>query len=240
MSNVKALKTYFRSFLALPWTNDSVPGSVVEEIVALTYGARVLKTYDYVDVVGTESDKRAWQVKSTMVDTPITWKRAKIANKQLLIENSLKSERGREELGNEILRFCNAHVQSSIEKYSLDEIIYARCIIFDDRTVKYFERTLATKENPVIFNPSEYEWRWSHPKKTERKEQLPALHGFRKSDGKKMWAWHGHGENQLHFSGESEWWSDKENIVGFTLPPQPKLRYGDFFDLITSFTKQRI
>ena len=78
--------------------------------------------------------------------------------------------------------------------------------MFDDNTAIYFERLICTKEKPVIFNRDDYIWRWSTPKKTTKKEQLPALHGIDKKTKRKAFAWHGRGENQLHFSGEKDWW----------------------------------
>ena len=41
-----------------------------------------------------------------------------------------------------------------------------------------------------------------------KKEQLPALQGIHQRTKRKWWAWHGRGENQLHFAGESAWWPD--------------------------------
>ena len=43
---------------------------------------------------------------------------------------------------------------------------------------------------------------------SSKKEQLPAFHGVSKKTGKKVFAWHGKGENQLHFSGEKNWWPE--------------------------------
>ncbi|MDR2685210.1 MAG: hypothetical protein LBB23_00355 [Rickettsiales bacterium] len=35
---------------------------------------------------------------------------------------------------------------------------------------------------------------------------MQALHGTDTKTGKKVWAWHGLGEDQLHFCGEKDWW----------------------------------
>lgn len=231
--NVKdTLEQYFSRFLSLPWTEDSIPGNIVEEIISAAYSGQVLRTYDYVDVIDVNRLKRGWQVKSTKEKTPVTWKRAKIESKDKLIRDSISSVGGLQILGNEIIKFCNNHVKESFEEYSLNDIYYARCILFEDRSVKYFERLLATRANPEIFREEDFYWVWSTPKKTKKKEQLPALHGFRKGDGKKMWAWHGHGENQLHFSGESEWWNDGGNTLSLSLTPPDRMSYPDFFDLL--------
>ena len=74
----------------------------------------------------------------------------------------------------------------------------------------------------MVFDPSSFEWRWSTPKVTKKKEQLPALHGIHKDTGKKWWAWHGLGENQLHFSGEGEWWPSQtdSNWFSFKMPKE--------------------
>jgi hypothetical protein len=231
------LEKYFKSFLSLPWTADSIPGNIVEKIIALTYQAEVLNTYDFVDVVDQINLRRGWQVKSTKESTPITWKRAKIPNKENLIRNSIDSDEGLQVLGDTIISFCNNHVEESCTLYDLDEIYYSRCILFKDRSVKYFERLLATSDDPRIFIPENFFWKWSSPKNVKKKEQLSALHGFRKSDGKKMWAWHGHGENQLHFSGESDWWDDGKNSIELTFLPPERISYAKFFNMISNETK---
>ena len=237
MLEKKKLEKYFKSFLSLPWTEDSIPGDIVEEIIALTYQSKVLKTYDYVDVIDQTNLKRGWQVKSTKESTPVTWKRAKIPNKDTLIGNSINSDEGLQILGDTIIAFCNDHVEESCKLYNLDEIYYSRCILFKDRSVKYFERKLATSDDPRIFIPEDFYWKWSSPRNIIKKEQLSALHGFRKLDGKKMWAWHGHGENQLHFSGESEWWNDGKNSLELTFPREKasltsRMSYDQFFNII--------
>ena len=54
--------------------------------------------------------------------------------------------------------------------------------------------------------------------------------GFRKSDNLKFWAWHGHGENQLHFSGEKIWWDDPKNIINIKLSPPDRIDFDEFFE----------
>ena len=228
------LEKYFKSFLLLPWTKNSIPGNIVEEIIALTHDAKVINTYDFVDVIDQCHLHRGWQVKSTKEKTPVTWKRAKIPNKEILIKNSKCSDEGLQVLGNKIISFCNDHVEESCKLYNLDDIYYSRCILFKDRSVKFFERKLATSDDPRIFIPEDFDWKWSLPKNATKKEQLPALHGFRKLDGKKMLAWHGHGENQLHFSGESEWWNDGKNSLELTFTPPSRISYHQFFEMILS------
>ena len=120
-------------------------------------------------------------------------------------------------LGAAIIAFCNQHAVESLEKYRLQKIFYSRCILFDTH-VQYFERLLCTSSKPQIFDANEYIWKWSIAKKTTGKEQLSALHGIDRITGKKVWAWHGLGENQLHFSGESLWWNDPENLISFQVP----------------------
>lgn len=86
------------------------------------------------------------------------------------------------------------------------------------------------------FSPSDFFWKWSIQKTTKKKEQLSALHGFKRDTGKKWWAWHGQGENQLHFSGESEWWPqlDKEHSVSFRFPnPKERMSLEDFMALLS-------
>lgn len=202
---LRQLAEILSKYARLPFSPSSIPGGVLEGALAHVRGGDVLRTYDFVDVVK-KADRRGWQVKSTKSDTPITWKRAKIPNSLALIAASKKSVDGEQALGDAIINFCNKHALESIRLYGLDEVGYSRLILFPDGRFLYFERLLCSKESPAIFNPSDFEWRWSKPKRTVKKEQLPALHGLHRPTGKKWWAWHGLGENQLHFYGERSWW----------------------------------
>ena len=159
----------------------------MENTLAFVRGAEVLNTYDFVDVIDRQSHL-GWQVKSTKNTTPVTWKRAKIANSVELINESFNSENALQELGNAIIGFCNSHAQESMDKYNLDSIGYARLIVFPERVV-YFEKALCSREQPNIFQENQYKWQWSSPKKTNKKEQLKALHGIDVQTGKKF----GHG-----------------------------------------------
>jgi hypothetical protein len=209
---IESLKRVIHQYLRLPLSEDSIPGIFLESVLAHVRGATRLNTYDFVDVIS-EREKIGWQVKSTKSSTPVTWKRAKIPQSLELIKNSHLSSAGLKTLGNAIINFCNEHAHQSIIDYDLEAIFYARLVIFDSGQIKYVERKLCDKKNPKIFQEEDYDWRWSIPKKTIKKEQLPALHGFHKRTNVKEWAWHGLGENQLHFSGESQWWTDHQSLV---------------------------
>ncbi len=120
-----------------------------------------------------------------------------------------------------MLNYCNAHIASSFRLYGLEEIGYARLINFGSR-FRYFEIPLLKNDGSVLFQPADYEWRWSQQKKTLTKEQKPALHGFHKQTRVKHWAWHGQGENQLHFTGERLWWPEETYLhsVSFDGPSE--------------------
>lgn len=207
-SNKKQLKEiadYLTAYMRIPYfQEDTIPGKIMEKIISIVHGGEQLATYDYVDVC--KKGRIGWQVKSTKEDTPLTWKRAKIANSSRLIIESERNPTGLKKLGDAIIEFCNDHAKESILNYNLEEIGYSRLIMFDDCSAIYFERLICTKSNPQIFNKDNYTWRWSIPKNTTKKEQLPALHGTDLLSNKKAFAWHGRGENQLHFSGEKDWW----------------------------------
>ncbi|MDV6344778.1 hypothetical protein [Nitrosomonas sp. Is37] len=199
---------YLTAYMKIPYfQDDTIPGKVLEKIISLVHGGKQLPTYDYVDVC--IPGKIGWQVKSTKEDTPLTWKRAKIANSEFLIKKS--EEIGKtKELGDAIIDFCNHHASQSIKLYNLEEIWYSRLIMFKDNTAIYFERLLCTKDKTNIFDKEDYEWRWSIQKKAIKKEQLSAFHGVNKKTKIKAFAWHGKGENQLHFSAEKNWWPEVE------------------------------
>lgn len=235
-SQLDEMRQMLVNYSRLPFSQDSIPGALMESALARVHGGEVLNTYDFVDVI---SDDRhhGWQVKSTKETTTVTWKRAKIPNAVALIEASKQSDAGLQILGDAIIEFCNEHVRASVERYNLDKIGYARLIVHRNRQATYFERLLYSKEYPHIFNPKDFTWQWSTPKKTadKDKEQLPALHGSNVKTGRKWWAWHGRGENQLHFSGETVWWptAGTPHTFSFHLPqPENKLSYDQFAALL--------
>jgi len=59
----------------------------MEGTLAQVREARVLPTYDFIDVMK-DGERVGWQVKSTAASTPVTWKRAKIAERNKLITDS--------------------------------------------------------------------------------------------------------------------------------------------------------
>jgi hypothetical protein len=196
------------NYLRLPLGLSTVPGSLMEANLKEVRGGdtEVLHTYDFVDVIS-RSEKIGWQVKSTNSATPVTWIRGKIANKEELIKNSHASAAGLQELGDTVIDYCNHHIADSFTLYGLEEIGYSRLINFGGK-FRYFEIPLIKNDGSVLFKPANYEWKWSKQKNTVAKEQKPALHGFHKQTQVKHWAWHGLGENQLHFTGERLWWPD--------------------------------
>lgn len=208
-------------YIRLPFSVASIPGAIMEGVLAHVRGGEQLNTYDFVDVIDRKG-KIGWQVKSTKSETPVTWKRAKIPNAEKLIGDSKKTDKGLQALGDAIIEFCNEHARQSLALYGLSEIGYSRLILFDDGRIVYFEKLLCTKDKPQLFDPAQFSWKWSKQKITKKKEQLQALHGTHRRNGKKWWAWHGLGENQLHFSGEGEWWPSKDGAhsVAFMLPSE--------------------
>lgn len=221
-------------YIRLPFSENTVPGSVLESVFASVRKGVVLNTYDFVDVISSDS-KLGWQMKSTKATTPVTWKRAKIPTSNKLIQASYESAEALQILGNAIIEFCNEHARQSLETYGLEAIGFARLIVNNNSTISYYERKLCSRDNPSIFNPDDFIWEWSIPKKTVKKEQLPALHGKHKLTQKKWWAWHGLGENQLHFSGEKVWWpeSDNPNCTVFHAPStDEKMSLDEFVKLL--------
>jgi len=229
----KILSRYIR----LPFSSVTIPGAIMEGVLAHVRGGHVLNTYDFVDVI-VSNEKIGWQVKSTKASTPVTWKRAKLPNASDLIEYSRKSTLGLQNLGNAIIEFCNEHAQQSIKKYDLDEIGYSRLVIKPGGKVSYFEKLLCTRDNPCIFNAGDFEWIWSTPKTSTKKEQLQSLHGIHKPTNKKWWAWHGLGENQLHFSGENAWWpsNNYSHMTAFSFPSDDeKLSLDNFLEMLSNY-----
>jgi hypothetical protein len=220
MSNIANLLC---RYCLLPFTPDTIPGAIMEGALAHVRDAEVLRTYDFVDVIKPK-DSMGWQVKSTKDATPVTWKRAKLADAPNLIKASRSGAAGVQSLGDAIIHFCNAHAAASMSKYSLEAIGFSRLIVRDNGTATYYEKLLCTREKPKIFEETDFFWQWSTQKKTKQKEQLSALHGIHVPSGKKWFAWHGLGENQLHFSGEKTWWPEANSSQAFTfdLPTKDK------------------
>lgn len=233
---LETISNILTGYLKLPFSGDIIPGALMESVIASVRNGNVLKTYDFVDVINRDL-KVGWQVKSTKASTPVTWKRAKIPKSIELINASRIDEIGLQSLGNEIIKFCNDHATESFNTYDLVEIGFARLIVHADRKITYFEKVLCTKDQPKIFHEEDFIWKWSIPKKTTKKEQLQALHGIHKPSNSKWFAWHGLGENQLHFSGEKCWWPiDSARKIEFSFPErrlsQPELM--KFLDQVSS------
>ena len=201
MANGARVVELVQTVLRLPFY-DSLPGAALENILAHVCGGRTTRTYDFVDVVNNQT-RAGWQVKSTRRKTPVTWKRAKLPNKDVLIDASRKTAAGRQALGDAIIDFCNHAAKKSIEKYRLQSLKYARLIDYMDGRLTYFERTLPI--NGELFEAGDFSWSWSKAR-TAKKEQLSAFHGMHVESGQAWFAWHGLGENQLHFKGERAWW----------------------------------
>jgi hypothetical protein len=234
-----------RGYSRTPFMSDSIPGELMEDILADVTSGKSLKTYDFIDVYN-KNDNIGWQVKSTKDSTPVTWKRAKIAHADELIKEAQNSNEGLQKLGNAIINYCNSHVKESFIKYDLEAIYYSRLVISESRKISevkevmYFEKILCSKDNPMIFDPNDYTWEWSQPKKTIKKEQLPALHGKNIHTQTKWFAWHGLGENQLHFTGEKTWWpspNDPHYIKFELVDSTEKINTEEYMDLLKSLAK---
>ena len=230
MADIARVVTLIQTILRLPFY-ESLPGAAFEEILAHVYGGRRTGTYDFVDVVNDETHA-GWQVKSTRHLTPVTWKRAKLPNKNSLIEASRKTPAGAQVLGDAIIDFCNHAAKESIKKYQLKSLKYARLIDYMDGRLTYFERILPISGE--LFEPRDFTWSWSQSR-TARKEQLPAFHGVHVNFDRPWFAWHGLGENQLHFKGERAWWPAEEspNRHDFTRSGV-RLQLADLAELITA------
>jgi len=233
---LEKIASILTGYLKVPFAGGSVPGSLVENVIGFVRNGEVLDTYDFVDVIN-RKERVGWQVKSTKESTPVTWKRAKIANAPELIRKSRKTKRGAQSLGNQIIKFCNDHVKQSMDAYSLAEIGFSRLIVHEDGKLTYFEKLLCSRERPVVFDENEFSWKWSTPKKATKKEQLPALHGFHVPTQEKWFAWHGLGENQLHFSGEKYWWpaAASENMMEFSFP-ETRLSQAEFMKVLNDIS----
>ncbi|MBP6437783.1 MAG: hypothetical protein KA288_10355 [Paludibacteraceae bacterium] len=216
---IQRIASILYSYARLPFVSNNIPGAIMESVLATVRDAEVLDTYDFIDVLNKDT-KIGWQVKSTQASTPVTWKRAKITNSSTLINDSLSSPEACQILGDAIIKFCNDHAQHSLDVYNLEEIGYSRLILHKNNKATYFEKKLCDKNSPLIFKSEDYYWEWSIPKQTDKKEQLPSFKGIRKLDNKKVWAWHGLGENQLHFTAEKEWWLPAGHInrIDFDMP----------------------
>ena len=217
-ADLSAIATELAKIYRLPFATESIPGGFAEAAVADHYGGKVLGSHDFVDVV-CESTGIGWQVKSTKASTTVTWKRAKIEGSADMIRKS--DDKGgvhTQRLGRRVIEACNSHAKDSLNEYDLRQIRYARIISCPGRFT-YLERVLIDEHNPTLFDPNEFKWKWSEVKHSTAKEQLQALHGDHRKYNKKWFAWHGRGENQLHFFGDRWWWPNSDpNAQCITLP----------------------
>jgi len=175
-NEIEEIAGILKNYVRLPFTSINIPGAVMEGILGHVRGATVLRTYDFIDVVDREN-KMGWQIKSTLAGTPVTWKRAKIPNSPALIDASEEGRSGRQALGDAIIQFCNEHTRKSMAKYGLSQIGHARLILRGNGDATYFERLLCSEESPNLFNSEDFTWKWSHAKKTKKKEQLERIAG---------------------------------------------------------------
>lgn len=229
------LSALIRGYLRLPFSEGLLPGRYIESAVALVKQGKVLRTYDFVDVVNEDSGV-GWQVKCTQDKTPVTCKRAKIPNASTLIEESRKSVAKTQSLGRRIIEFCNEHASDSLQQYNLSQIGYCRVVV-RETDVLYFEREIVSMDAPLVFDPTAFYWEWSQRKKSSGKEMLPALHGINIETGEKWFAAHVLGENQLHFSGEKNWWpveGDDLHSLTISRPSDHEMiRYEEFLEWVT-------
>jgi hypothetical protein len=65
------IKETLSKYLRLPFSGETIPGSVMESVLAYIRKAQRLNTYDFVDVIDV-TKKCGWQVKSTKSPTPVT------------------------------------------------------------------------------------------------------------------------------------------------------------------------
>ncbi len=105
-SDLVKIKNILIALLRLPLTEYTISGNLMERVFAHVRNAKVLQTYDFVDVID-EHKKIGWQVKSTMSTTPVTWIRGKISNRENMISESEKSKEGLSALGKAIIDYCN-------------------------------------------------------------------------------------------------------------------------------------
>lgn len=239
-TDLNRIQRILTALLKLPLTDRTISGDLMERVFAHVRNAEVLSTYDFVDIVD-RNQRIGWQVKSTMDSTPVTWIRGKISNRAERISQSEQTEDGLKHLGGDILKYCNDHIwNTGFLKYNLEHIGYIRLIVFPNGRLRYFERYLCSRDCPILFASEDYTWKWSKQKNVKTKEQLPALHGyFCKQNGemtRKHWAWHGKGENQLHFLGEKEWWPEPNDshCQEFSFPSEGKLSFDDLVRLLLS------
>lgn len=206
------------AMLRLPFC-DPFPGRVLEEVIAHIHDGERLGSYDFVDVLSQKA-ATGWQVKSTRASTPVTWKRAKIPDKAVLIANSHSTMSGAQALGTAIINFCNHHAAESVRKFGLKKLVYARLIDHGNGGLTYFERKLPL--DGILFRPEDFVWSWSKQRKAT-KEQLSALHGIHRESDRPWFAWHGLSENQLHFKGERAWWpkAGAPTRIDFKRPTHP-------------------
>ena len=147
-----------RTCLRLPFFDQgaNVPGALLEAVIGEVRESEVLATYDFVDVIRREA-KVGWQVKSTKDTTPVTWKRAKIPDRDRMIHESEGSPTGLQALGDAILTFCNDHARESLERYGLDAIGFSR-LVRSENAIFYYERELCNQDDHRVFAPEDFEW----------------------------------------------------------------------------------
>ena len=67
-AQLSRIRNVLSEYTRLPFSNETIPGAVMEGVLAEMRGGDVLKTYDFVDVIK-PSEKAGWQLKSTRLRT---------------------------------------------------------------------------------------------------------------------------------------------------------------------------
>lgn len=198
MRHLDDLGRYIKAYQSLPFFDGSVPGKILETLVAFAFQGRVLNTLDFVDVV---SGKVGWQVKSIKAGSDVTWKRVTIANPEFLLELSYEEPAF---LGRYLIDICNDHIFDSFVKYGLEDIRYIKAEIHPSNVV-LVEKSIVTNDSIVAFDHDDFYWHWTEPKHRNNKELLPSFSGFHKETNSKWFSWNGLGDNQFRFTYEKVW-----------------------------------
>lgn len=164
---IKLIEKVILGYLRLPFSPNSIPGSIMEHVLGHVRNADVLNTYDFVDVVD-RNKNIGWQVKSRKSSTPVTWKRAKITNRESLILDSESSDEGLDKLGAAVMGVCNDHLTESISKYNLTKIGYIDLILHSNK-IEYIECEMPQENLRELFKPSDFKWKWSIERKKGKK-----------------------------------------------------------------------
>jgi hypothetical protein len=185
--------TVLRAYWLSPFCSGKI--ELGEQLLSWALSAETLASKAYADAYDSES-KIAYQIKTGLPDSPVTFARLTTPSQSDLVNSSLPADA--EILGKELLSWVSDRIQQPRIILGAEQVRTARLIYTVSGDFTYYER----EADPGNFDPRDYSWQWS--------SRGNALEGYKNNI--RWFSWYPQGrqntknQNQLHFHGENLAW----------------------------------